>query len=205
MQYKIKNTNGNAFFIINYYFRKMIEPAAGILLIADPFLKDPNFLRTVVLLCEHQNEGSFGFVLNKQIEQTLDELITDLEGYSLPVFYGGPVQMDTIHFLHQYSDLIPESVKVSDDIFWGGNFETVTALIKNESIDLSKIKFFIGYSGWGDCQLAGELKEKSWLTVSANRKLVFNTGQNEIWKGSLQHLGGEYEKMVNYPLDPLLN
>ncbi|HMJ47581.1 MAG TPA: YqgE/AlgH family protein, partial [Ferruginibacter sp.] len=83
----------------------MIQPAAGILLIADPFLKDPNFLRTVVILCEHQKEGSFGFVLNKQIELTLGELITDLEGYQLPVYYGGPVQMNTIHFLHQCPDL----------------------------------------------------------------------------------------------------
>ena len=63
----------------------MIDPAAGVLLIADPFLKDPNFLRTVVLLCEHKEAGSFGFVLNKQIEQTLDELISDLEGHRLPV------------------------------------------------------------------------------------------------------------------------
>ena len=86
----------------------MIEPATGILLIADPFLKDPNFLRTVVLLCEHEEQGSFGFVLNKQITQTLDELISDLNGHKLPVYYGGPVQMDTIHFLHQYPDLIPE-------------------------------------------------------------------------------------------------
>ena len=116
----------------------MIEPAAGILLIAEPFLKDPNFLRTVVFLCEHQPEGSLGFVLNKQIEQTLDELITDMEGYPLAVFYGGPVQMNTIHFLHQYPDLIPESVKVTEDIYWGGNFETVTALIKSKSIDLKK-------------------------------------------------------------------
>lgn len=183
----------------------MIEPAAGILLIADPFLKDPNFLRTVVLLCEHKEQGSFGFVLNKQIEQTLDELITDLEGFNLPVYYGGPVQMNTIHFLHQYPDLIPESVKVSKDIYWGGNFETVTALIKNNSIDRTKIKFFIGYSGWGDGQLTGELEEKSWLTVSANHKLVFNTGHHEIWKGSLQALGGEYEMMINFPIDPQLN
>ena len=183
----------------------MIEPAAGILLIADPFLKDPNFLRTVVLLCEHQEQGSFGFVLNKQIEQTLDELVTDLEGHSLPVFYGGPVQMNTIHFLHQCPDLIPESVKVSNDIYWGGNFETATALIKSRTIDLDKIKFFIGYSGWGYEQLLGELKEKSWLTVSATRKLVFNTGYEEIWKGSLQALGGEYEMMINYPIDPQLN
>lgn len=183
----------------------MIEPAAGILLIAEPFLKDPNFLRTVVFLCEHQQQGSFGFVLNKQIEQTLDELITDLEGYRLPVYYGGPVQMDTIHFLHQYPDLIPESVKVADDIYWGGNFETVTALIKSKGLDLKKIKFFIGYSGWGDGQLNGEMKEKSWLTVPANIGLVFNTRYNEIWKSSLQKLGGEYEMMINFPIDPQLN
>lgn len=183
----------------------MIEPAAGILLIAEPFLKDPNFLRTVVLLCEHQQQGSFGFVLNKQIEQTLDELITDLKGYSLPVHYGGPVQINTIHFLHQYPDLIPESIKVTNDIYWGGNFETVTALIKNNRINLNKIKFFIGYSGWSDEQLAGELDEKSWLTVTANCKLVFNTEADEIWKSSLQALGGEYEMMINYPIDPQLN
>ena len=183
----------------------MISPAPGILLIADPFLKDPNFLRTVVILCEHQDQGSLGFVLNKQIEQTLDELITDMEGHELPVYYGGPVQMNTIHFLHQYPDLIPGSQRISNDIYWGGNFETVTALIKNKSIDFNKIKFFVGYSGWGDGQLRDELKEKSWLTVSATNNLVFNTQHDEIWKGSLQHLGGEYEMMKNFPIDPQLN
>lgn len=183
----------------------MIHPAPGILLIADPFLKDPNFLRTVVILCEHKEEGSFGLVLNKQIEQTLGELISDLEGFMLPVYYGGPVQMNTIHFLHQCPDLIPESYKISNDIYWGGNFETVTALIKSNSIDLAKIKFFVGYSGWGDGQLSDELKEKSWLTVSATKSLVFDTEHDEIWKGSLQHLGGDYEMMINFPIDPQLN
>ena len=183
----------------------MIEPAANILLIADPFLKDPNFLRTVVLLCEHEEQGSFGFVLNKQVEQTLDELVSDMKGFSLPVYYGGPVQMNTIHFLHQYPDLIPESVKVSNDIYWGGNFETVTALIKNDSIDLNKIKFFIGYSGWGNGQLIDEIKEKSWLTIQANSNLVFKTAYDEIWKSSLKTMGGEYERMIHYPIDPQLN
>jgi putative transcriptional regulator len=183
----------------------MIEPASGILLIADPFLKDPNFLRTVVLLCEHQEAGSFGFVLNKQVEQTLDELVSDMADHHLPVYYGGPVQMNTIHFLHQYPDLIPDSVKVCHDIYWGGNFETVTALLKNKIIDLTKIKFFIGYSGWGDGQLNDEMEEKSWLTVKANHGLVFNTSYDEIWKNSLKTLGGDYEMMINYPIDPQLN
>jgi len=183
----------------------MIQPSPGILLIADPFLKDPNFLRTVVILCEHQEGGSFGLVLNKQIEQTLGELIDDLTGFELPVFYGGPVQMNTIHFLHQYPDLIPESCRISDEIYWGGNFESVSALIKSNSIDLRKIKFFVGYSGWGDGQLTDELKEKSWLTVTATKNLVFHTQHDEIWKGSLQHLGGDYEMMINFPVDPQLN
>ncbi len=183
----------------------MIQPAPGILLIADPFLKDPNFLRTVVLLCEHKEQGSFGFVLNKQIEQTLGELVTDLEGYELPVFYGGPVQMNTIHFLHQYPGLIPDSQKISNEIYWGGNFETLAAHIKNKSIDVKKIKFFVGYSGWGDGQLRDEMKEKSWLTVPATHNLVFKIQQDDIWKESLQHLGGEYEMMINFPIDPQLN
>ena len=113
--------------------------------------------------------------------------------------------MNTIHFIHQYPDLIPEAVEISKGIYWGGNFETVTALVKTNSLDLDKIKFFIGYSGWGDGQLTVEMNEKSWLTVSANRKLVFNTDHDEIWKGSLQELGGEYEVMINYPIDPQLN
>ena len=183
----------------------MVSPAPGILLIADPFLKDPNFIRTVVFLCEHQEQGSFGFVLNKRYKQTLGDLITDLEGHQLPVYYGGPVQQDTVHFLHQCPNLIPDSYKISNDIYWGGNFETVTALIKSKSIDLSKIKFFLGYSGWGNGQLNNELKEKSWLTVSATRNLVFDTRHNDVWKGSLQHLGGEYEMMINFPIDPQLN
>jgi len=183
----------------------MIEPASGVLLIADPFLKDPNFMRTVVCLCEHQQEGSFGFVLNKKFEQTIDELITDLEGFKIPVYYGGPVQLDTIHFLHQYPDIIPDAVKVTDDIYWGGNFETVTALIKSDGIDLSKIKFFIGYSGWSEGQLADELKENSWITSSATRNLIFDTGFSEVWKESLRYLGGDYELLVNSPIDPQLN
>jgi putative transcriptional regulator len=189
-----------------YYISYMIEPGPGILLIADPFLKDPNFLRTVVLLCEHKEaEGSFGFVLSRKIEQTLDELLDNFEGFKLPVFYGGPVQTDTIHFIHQYPDLIPDSVKISNGIYWGGNFETVTALIKANNIDANKIKFFIGYSGWSDGQLLEELDEKSWLTVDATKNLVFTTQATEVWKGSLKRLGGDYEMMVNFPTDPQLN
>jgi putative transcriptional regulator len=183
----------------------MIVPGPGTLLIAEPFLKDPNFMRTVVFLCDHQEEGSFGFVINKTFNHTLDELMNDLEELKLPVYYGGPVQMDTIHFLHQYPELIPGSFQVMDGIYWGGDFETAISLIKEGSLDLNKIRFFIGYSGWGNGQLNDELKEKSWLTAQATRKLVFHKQIEEIWKDALKELGGDYEMMANYPIDPQLN
>ena len=183
----------------------MIEPAPGVLLIADPFLKDPNFLRTVVFLCEHKEEGSFGFVLNRQYENTLDELIPELEGHKLPVYYGGPVQLDSLHFLHQYPELIPGGQEVIKGVYWGGDFEALVNLIKKNEIDEKKIRFYIGYSGWSEGQLDGEMKEKTWLTVKASSKLVFHNDHQEIWKDSLKHLGGDYEIMVNFPIDPQLN
>jgi putative transcriptional regulator len=183
----------------------MIEPAPGILLIADPFLKDPNFLRTVVFLCEHKDEGSFGFVLNRQYENTLDELIPELEGFKLPVYYGGPVQVDSIHFLHQYPDEIPGGQEVIKGVYWGGDFDAVVNLVKNEDADTDKIRFFIGYSGWNEGQLHTEMDEKTWLTVKATRKLIFHKNYDEIWKDSLKHLGGDYGMMVNFPIDPQLN
>ena len=183
----------------------MIEPAQDILLIADPFLKDPNFMRTVVYMCRHSEEGSFGFVLNKIFNQTLDELIKGLDGIKIPVYYGGPVQTDTVHYIHQYPDLIPDCYKISDEIFWGGDFETVKMLLKNNQIDPEKIKFFIGYSGWEKDQLNNELTEKSWLTATATRNIVFNTPSDNVWKESLKHLGGKYEMLINFPIDPQLN
>lgn len=162
-------------------------------------------MRTVVFICEHQDEGSFGFVLNKPYELTLDELITNFEGFPIPVYYGGPVQVDTIHFIHQYPELIPGGQEVLKGVYWGGDFEQVTRLVKNQEIDYNKIRFFIGYSGWSDGQLNDELQEKTWLTVAATRKLVFHQKPNDLWKDSLRHLGGDYEIMINFPIDPKLN
>ena len=183
----------------------MILPESGVLLIADPFLKDPNFIRTVVLVCEHQADGTFGFVINKKFEQTMDELIENFEGYPIPVYYGGPVQLDTVHFLHQYPDEISGGVEILKGVFWGGDFNEVTELIKSRKIDFNKIKFFIGYSGWGMDQLTNEINEKTWLTVAGTKKLIFLQEYNDIWKESLKHLGGEFEMMINYPTDPQLN
>ncbi len=183
----------------------MDTPATGILLIADPFLKDPHFARSVVLLCEHQTEGSFGFVINKLFDQTLDELVPESTQKKIPLYFGGPVKLDTVHFLHQFPDLITDAVEIVPGIYWGGNFETAIQLINDDIIDPSKIKFFIGYSGWGSGQLDEELLQKSWLLTEATTRLVFKTGDQHIWRMCLETLGKDFALMANFPIDPTLN
>lgn len=181
----------------------MISPVAGALLIANPFLKDPNFMRTVIFLCEHQEEGTFGFVLNKIYLKTLDELIPDMEEFKIPVYFGGPVQMETLHFLHKCPEIGGQ--QVMKGIYWGGDFDLLLSMIRSSEVNLNNIRFFIGYSGWSDGQLEAEITDKSWLTVLASEKLLFPHNVEETWKNSLKHLGGEYEMMINFPIDPQLN
>lgn len=183
----------------------MIQILPGILLISDPFLKDPNFSRSVVLVCDHQIDGSFGFVLNRLYDQPLGNMISDLDGFHFPLFYGGPVQKDTVHFLHTRPDLIEGGMEIRDGIYWGGDFEVVVDLIKEKLLKPKDIRFFIGYSGWGEGQLEEELNTKSWITRDCTKSLVFNKNIDAIWSDALKDLGGEYSQMIHYPLDPQLN
>jgi len=180
-------------------------PATGKILIANPFLKDPNFMRSVVFLCQHQKEGSFGFIFNKLFTQTLDDLIAETQVKKLPVYFGGPVQMDTIHFIHTVPELIEGGLKILPDIYWGGDFGRAMELLEVGLIDSARIKFFIGYSGWESGQLEGELKENSWIVSNATRELLFDKEETSIWKASLRNMGEDFAAMANYPVDPSLN
>ena len=183
----------------------MLQPKENTLLIADPFLKDPNFMRSVILLCSHNEEGSIGFKLNELFGYTLDQLINGLENHPFKLNIGGPVGLDTVHFLHQYPDLIPDAQAISKDIFWGGDFEVVKQLILGEKLSPKKIKFFIGYSGWGAQQLDSELKEGSWLLNEGSSRLIFEVAAEDIWKESVKLMGEEYRQLLHYPIDPQLN
>lgn len=183
----------------------MILPQSNSFLIADPFLKDKSFLRSVVYLCLHNQEGSFGFTINKKTDYFLEDLMIDFDSLSIPVYAGGPVGTDTIHFLHQLPHLIPNNQKMNDNLYWGGDFDCVKELITAKKIDLSKIKFFIGYSGWSAGQLANEIEEKSWLTSCADNDIIFNSPDENIWRKSIKLLGPEFIELINYPIDPELN
>ncbi|UII30939.1 YqgE/AlgH family protein [Fulvivirga ulvae] len=188
-----------------FKFNNNQKPGKGSLLISEPFLPDPNFERTVVLLCEHSDEGSFGFVLNKASAVALDEIVEDIRDFSQPVYIGGPVQQDTLHFIHK-ADYLEGGVEVGNGLYWGGNFEQLMILIDTKQIKADDFRFFIGYSGWGSGQLEEELKAESWIVANyATPDLVFAENGENLWKVVLKQLGGRFNVYSNYPTDPRLN
>jgi putative transcriptional regulator len=183
----------------------MIHAESGRFLIADPFLKDPNFLRTVIFLCEHNEEGSFGLVVNRLLPLRISDLLTDLPNADFPVYYGGPVQTNTLHILHRIPALMEESHMIMKNLYWGGAIETITELIVQNQLNENDIRFYLGYSGWSTGQLDGEIKENTWLTGKGSNELVFMTDPEQCWKKALQTLGEPYNQMALYPIDPQLN
>lgn len=176
---------------------------AGTLLIAEPYLLDPNFKRGVVLLCDHQQDGSFGFILNKPISMNIQELISSFPDFECEVYYGGPVQTDTIHYLHTKGDLLPNSVKVLSGVYWGGDFEDLKTYAAQGIIQPEDIRFFVGYTGWSSGQLQAEHSMASWLTAKGHQEYVFGSDQ-QLWKNVLEEQGGTYS-IIGQMLTPILN
>ncbi len=178
----------------------------GSLLIAEPTgLSDFNFNRSVILLVEHNESGSVGFILNKKLNYSSTDLIPDLK-YKFPIYDGGPVQTENLYFIHNQPKLIPNSLKISKEIFWGGDFNTVLELINTKRIKLGEIKFFLGYSGWDKNQLENEISISSWIVEQENRNpnLLLKSCDN-IWKEKLLELGGKYLIWSNSPENPSNN
>ena len=191
---------------IDYFkYKNQISPKKGRLLISEPFLPDPNFERTVVLLCEHNEDGSFGFVLNKPSMLKVHEVMEDVKNLEEQLFVGGPVQQDALHFIHR-TKLIENPSEIINNIFWGGNFESLMLLIETNQISGNDIRFFIGYSGWGPGQLETELEDDSWIVCDyVTEELLFETEPGMMWKKALDDMGGRFSVYSNYPVDPRLN
>jgi putative transcriptional regulator len=188
-----------------FKYRNKLKPAKGTLLISEPYLPDPNFERTIILMCENNEEGSFGFVLNKPSLANVSEVMDDIKDYNVPAMVGGPVQQDTLHYIHRYPAL-EDSVEILPGIYWGGNFEKVLFLLDTKQLAHKDIKFFLGYSGWTGGQLEAELEQDSWIVSDkVNEELVFDTVPDEMWKKTLTIMGGRYSVYSNYPKDPRLN
>lgn len=184
----------------------VVKPSRGDLLLSEPFLADPNFERSVILLCEHNSEGSFGFVLNKQSELGLAEAVEEVTGYDEVLYVGGPVQHDTLHFVHRLRPPLAESEQLQDHLYWGGDFEELLSRINTRQLVADDIRFFMGYSGWGPGQLEDELAENSWIVFqNTTSEQIFDVPPQQLWQEVLRSMGGKYRMYSNYPIDPRLN
>ena len=191
---------------IFFKYNSNIEPSGGCLLISEPHLPDNNFDRTVILMCKHDEEGSFGFVLNRKSNVQLHELMNEAEGIELPVYLGGPVEQNTLHFVHK-DDKLTDAELINDSFYWGGDFDLLISWLHNDVIDKKKVRFFLGYSGWGEGQLMEEIKENSWIVINhVESELIFSDdGTNDMWKSLLEDMGGRYSMYSKYPTDPRQN
>jgi putative transcriptional regulator len=180
-------------------------PEKGKILISEPFLPDTFFNRTIVYLADHNQDGSVGFILNKKLEIKVCDAISGFDGWEEYLSMGGPVAPDTLHYLHNLGDLIPKSVWVDDNIFWGGEIDFIRNMIKEGKLDSTQIRFFLGYSGWSAGQLERELRENSWVIARVKPDIVLNNQIDNTWKRVLRGFKNKYRIWADFPESPDMN
>lgn len=164
----------------------------GTLLLADPFMMDVYFRRAAVLICDKHPEGTLGFILNKPLDVKVQDILMDFPEFEAFAYYGGPVQTDSLHFLHTAGNLIEDSQYVSPGIYWGGNFEKVKSLIKNGLLTPFNIRFYVGYTGWSKGQLEEELNDNTWISHEMDSNYLFNIKADKLWQVVLEHKGNTH-------------
>ncbi len=180
-----------------------MEPKQGLLLVAEPFMNSDYFERSVILLCEYNDEGSFGFVLNNYLDVNFEDFSEDLIKMDSKISIGGPVEVKNLFYIHTFGDKIPNSIKITDEISLGGDYDKLIELLKNTNKPETKVRFFLGYSGWEKNQLDNEIKEKSWIVVKSNLlNLIMDTKKTDLWQECLQKLGGKYVVFSQIPTNP---
>jgi len=192
--------------LIDLSFTNSIEPDKGKFLLSDPFLDEEYFRRSVIYLCEHNEDGSFGFVVNNFISLNLYELDESFPNIETKISLGGPIEVNSLYFIHTLGEKIENCVEVEDGIYLGGDFQALSTCIKEDEDLIKKVRFFIGYSGWSKDQLKNEIISNSWLVLDVNtKKDLFESPINKSWKRYMYDLGGKFKIMSKFPIDPREN
>ena len=184
---------------------KKQKPTVGSILLSVPFLMDPYFRRSVIALCEHNDMGSLGLILNKRLDIGINELLSDFPEFDAIVHYGGPVQTDSIQYLHSLGDLIEGSKQVSKNVYWGGEFSSLKFLIKQGMVKPNDIRFYVGYSGWSTGQLSEEMKSNSWVVGDLDANYLFKVEPGDVWATAMEQKGENYKVIAQMPNEMLLN
>lgn len=176
----------------------------GRVLIAEPFMLDPYFKRSVVLLTEHSKQGAVGFILNQPLGIQVQEVLPDFIACEAPVFLGGPVNPQNLFFIHNCSSL-PGAIQITESLYWDGDFEILKSWLKAGKIIPNQVRFFLGYAGWDYAQLNEELEKQSWLISQLDEETTLDPNTDKLWKASLQAMGKEQAILSSFPEDPNLN
>jgi putative transcriptional regulator len=193
-------------FLFFYHMNKPINISKGDLLFSDiSVLGDVYFSRSVILLADHNDLETVGFMINKPTKLSLCDFLPDFDCF-FTIYYGGPVGLDSIFFIHNLPESIPDSILIGNGIYWGGDFDKLTYLLKNNLINKNQIRFFNGYSGWSKEQLNNEINQNSWI-ISENyfKNEIFQTSNKLIWKNHIKDLGLDYKLFFNAPENPNYN
>lgn len=182
-----------------------LNPSKGRLLISEPFMGDYYFGRSVVLLAEHNEEGSFGVIMNKPVTATFNEVLKDFPEFDAPLYLGGPVETDSLFYIHTLGEQLDGAAEILDGLFWGGDIETLKELILLKKVSPDDIRFFIGYSGWGAEQLDAELKRNSWVITRSSKKRLLSIEPEIMWERLLSKMGDNYRYWNKFPIDPTMN
>lgn len=185
----------------------VLTPREGSFLVSEPFMLDANFNRSVVLLCEHNNDaGTLGFILNRPTEFVVSDFIPQLEECHFPIYYGGPLQRDSLYFIHCCHDLFPQGKEIRPNIYFGGDSEKLFDLIKEGLIQQEDVKFLMGYASWLPEQLLQEIDDNSWAVYNKfPSSLAFISEEEELWRAAIIGMGPRYAHIINFPKSPDLN
>ena len=179
-----------------------LDPKQGDILISEPLMNDFHFGRSVVLIVDHNEaDGTFGIIVNKKLDVSVNQIVDDFPDFDAPVYLGGPVADDQIFFMHTLGDLIPESCEIMDGLYWGGDNKVLDTLIATGIANEDNVRFFLGYSGWESGQLVGELVRNSWLVSQVSTEELLATPTDKMWSDYVSQLGKDYEMWQRFPVN----
>lgn len=182
-----------------------VAPKQGSVLIAEPFLAGSYFNRSIIILASFNENGAVGFILNKKVDFPVEDIFVDFPDFDAEIHIGGPVGTDSVYFIHTLGDVIPDSIHIRENMYWGGDFEALKMQIKLGLVDPKQVRFFLGYSGWEPGQLEEEIKENSWLVADISQEELMSINENAMWAESVKAMGGKYKMWENFPENPSLN
>jgi putative transcriptional regulator len=182
-----------------------LHAAAGSLLISEPLLADGFFKRSVVLVSEHDTTGALGFILNKLTDVKLNDAVDDFPVFDAPLFFGGPVDTDTLFYIHTMGHLFEDAKEIIQGVYLGGDYDRLKFLIDTKQINNKQIRFYAGYSGWSEKQLEREITQHSWMLGHANKEFTFYPEPEILWSQVLRSMKNKYSLLANFPDDPTLN